>query len=41
MMGIMDGSKPCLPQFLPDDQGKEVLNSACTIWVLKDQFLLS
>jgi hypothetical protein len=32
LMGIVDGSEPCHPQFLPDDQGNEVLNHAYSIW---------
>jgi hypothetical protein len=41
LMGIVDGSEPCLPQFLPDDQGKEVPNPLHSIWIKKDQCLLS
>jgi hypothetical protein len=25
-MGIVDGLEPCPPQFVPDEQGKDVLN---------------
>jgi hypothetical protein len=41
MMGIVDGTEPCPPKFLLDDQGKDVLNSNYSIWCRKDQFLLS
>lgn len=37
----MDGSEPCPPQFLSDDQGSNVLNPKYSIWNRKDQFLLS
>jgi hypothetical protein len=40
-MGIVDGSEPCPPQFLPSDDGKEVLNPAYSIWLKKDQYVLS
>lgn len=41
MMGIVDGSKPSPPPFLPDHQGKEVFNLASALLVKKDQFLLN
>jgi hypothetical protein len=41
LMGIVDGSEPCPPQFLLDAEGKEVLNPAYTIWQKKDQYVLS
>jgi hypothetical protein len=40
-MGIVDGSKPCPPKFLPGDDGKEMLNTAYSIWQKKDQYVLS
>jgi len=40
-MGIVDGSEPCPPQFVPDDQGKDVLNPDYSLWNKKDQFILS
>lgn len=40
-MGIVDGTKPCPSQFLPDDQGKEVLNPTYSLWNKKDQFILN
>jgi hypothetical protein len=41
LMGIVDGSEPCPPQFLPNDEGKEVKNPLYSIWIRKDQCLLS
>jgi hypothetical protein len=41
LMGIVDGSKPWPPMFLPDDEGKEVKNPLYSIWIRKDQCLLS
>jgi hypothetical protein len=41
LMGIVDGFEPCPPQFLPGDDGKEVLNPAYSIWQKKDQYVLS
>jgi len=40
-MGIVDGFEPCPPQFLPGDDGKEVLNPAYSIWQKNDQYVLS
>jgi hypothetical protein len=41
LMGIVDGSEPCPPQFLVDDQGKEVSNPAHSVWMKRDQYVLS
>jgi hypothetical protein len=41
LMGIVDGLEPCPPQFVPDDQGKDVLNPEYSLWNKKDQFILS
>jgi hypothetical protein len=41
LMGIVDGFEPCPPQFLPGDDGKEVLNPTYSIWQKKDQYVLS
>jgi hypothetical protein len=41
LMGIVDGFEPCPPKFLPGDDGKEVLNTAYSIWQKKDQYVLS
>lgn len=41
MMGIVDGTDPCPPKTLPDDQGRDAPNPAYSVWVKKDQFLLS
>jgi hypothetical protein len=40
LMGIVDGSKPCPLPFLTNE-GKEVPNPLYSIWVKKDQCLLS
>jgi hypothetical protein len=40
LMGIVDGSEPCPPPFLTNE-GKEVPNPLYSIWVKKDQCLLS
>jgi hypothetical protein len=41
LMGIVDGSEPCPPQFLLGDDGKEISNPAHSIWQKKDQYVLS
>jgi transposase InsO family protein len=42
LMGIVDGSEPCPSQFLPPTPNKEeTLNPAYSLWVKKDQFILS
>jgi hypothetical protein len=42
LMGIVDGSEPCPSQFLPPTPEKEeTLNPAYSLWVKKDQFILS
>jgi hypothetical protein len=47
LMGIVDGSEPCPPKFLPlavgssADKGSPSLNPEYTIWERKDQFILS
>lgn len=42
-MGILDGSEPSPPQFIPDPQNKDdnIVNPAFIEWEKKDQFLLS
>jgi hypothetical protein len=40
-MGIVDGSEPCPPKFLPGEDGKEMLNAAYSVWQKKDQYVLS
>jgi hypothetical protein len=39
--GIVDGSEPCPPQYVPDDKGKEILNPEYVNWTKKDQCLLN
>ena len=41
LMGIIDGSDPCPPEFLVDAEGKKTLNPKFTLWIKKDQYLLS
>jgi len=41
LMGIVDGSDPCPPEFLVDAEGKKTLNPEFTLWTKKDQYLLS
>ena len=41
LMGIVDGSEPYPPQFLSDDEDKEVQNPLYSVWIKKDQCLLS
>jgi hypothetical protein len=43
LIGIVDGTEPCPPQFLPPTTGKEEpsLNPAFPLWVKNDQFILS
>jgi hypothetical protein len=40
VMGIVDGSNPCPPQFVTDAEGKNVPNPAYSLWVRQDQLLL-
>jgi hypothetical protein len=43
LMGIVDGSELCPPQFLPSTANKEEasVNLAFSLWVKKDQFILN
>jgi hypothetical protein len=41
LMGIVDGSNPCPPEFLTDAEGKRVPNPAYSVWVKTDQYILS
>ena len=41
LMGIVDGSNPCPPEFLVDAEGNKTLNPEFTLWTKKDQYLLS
>jgi len=41
LMGIVDGSEPCPPQFLVDDKDQKTLNPDYVLWTKRDQFLLS
>lgn len=41
LMGFVDGSEVCPPQFLSKEDGKNILNPEFTFWNKKDQFLLS
>jgi hypothetical protein len=41
LLGIVDGSEPCPPKFITNDEQKEVLNPEFTVWNKKDQYLLS
>jgi hypothetical protein len=43
LMGIVDGSKPCPPKFIPGPtvDSPAQLNPAFTVWEKKDQYLLS
>jgi hypothetical protein len=40
-MGIVDGYEPYPPKFTPDDEDKEVPNPLYSLWIKKDQCLLS
>ncbi len=40
VMGIVDGSNPCPPQFVTDAEGKNVPNPAYSLWVRQDQLFL-
>jgi hypothetical protein len=40
VMGIVDGSNPCPPQFVTDAEGKNAPNPAYSLWVRQDQLLL-
>jgi hypothetical protein len=41
LMGFIDGEKTCPPQLLYDENGQNVPNPNYTLWIRKDQFLLS
>jgi hypothetical protein len=41
LMGIVDGSDTCPPEFLTDELGKTISNPEYSVWVRKDQFILS
>jgi hypothetical protein len=41
LMAIVDGSEPCPPQSIIDEEGKTSPNPEYTNWNRKDQFLLS
>jgi hypothetical protein len=41
LLGIVDGSEPCLPKLITNDKGVENLNPEFTIWNKKDQCILS
>jgi hypothetical protein len=36
LMGIVDGSTPCPPEFLTDADGKHIPNPAYSVWVKTD-----
>jgi hypothetical protein len=43
LMGFVDGTKPCPPKFVTDENGQAttVINPAYSLWQKKDQCLLS
>jgi hypothetical protein len=43
LMGFVDGSEPCPPKYVLDDQGKATatLSPTFLLWTKKDQFVLS
>jgi hypothetical protein len=41
LMGIVDGTEPCPPQFLVDDSNKQSPNLAYALWQREDQTILS
>jgi hypothetical protein len=41
LMGIVDGTDPCPPKFINDDEGKEIPNPEFSVWTRKDQYVLS
>ena len=41
LMGIIDGTEPCPPKMLTNEQGQATLNPEYSIWTKKDQHLLS
>jgi hypothetical protein len=41
ILGFVDGSEPCPPQLITDDEGQEITNPTYLIWTKKDQLLLS
>jgi hypothetical protein len=41
LMGFLDGSEVCTPQFLSNEGEQRIINPEFTCWIKKDQFLLS
>jgi hypothetical protein len=41
LLGIVDGTEPCPPRSLTNEQGQSSVNPEYTIWNKKDQFILS
>lgn len=41
LVGIVDGSEPCPPKLITDDEGQEVPHPKFVIWTRKDQYILS
>jgi len=41
VLGIVDGSEPCPPKFLPDSTNPNTVNPAYAVWQKKDQLVLS
>jgi len=41
LLGIIDGTEPCPPKYLTNAQGQDTPNPEYSIWIKKDQHLLS
>ena len=41
LMGIVDGTNPCPPKFINDDEGMEIPNPKFSVWTHKDHYVLS
>jgi hypothetical protein len=41
LIGIVDSSNPCPPEFLTDAEGKIVSNPTYFVWIKTNQFILS
>ncbi len=41
LLGIIDGTEPCPPKYLTNEQGQDTPNPEYSIWIKKDQHLLS
>ena len=41
LVGIIDGTEPCPPKLLTNEQGQAIPNPEYSVWIKKDHHLLS